>query len=337
MAGWPRSQTILTIAVWLHGTIGLHYWLRLRPGYAPFGPGSWSWRHCCRSWPWRASSAPGARRRGCARKTAGLHRSCRGPALAERRPARAWVDARASGSCAASSCWSGDPGTAVAAGLAAPPQCPPGLSGWAARSVPRGLTILEASRVAGMPHAAVCGGGRAARPVGSASAMVPNGWHRPTSRSGACWRDRRRRTRLACQTPDRGPRLWTPLMPATAGHGRRAPAPCPGPRGRAGDRSCSRSARLHRPVRGPAALRHGLHPQPVLQGDGRGDRGAGGDKFIGDGIMALFGLESDAAGVAGGARSGARHGPGAGPCSTAILRSSSRSRCAWASACIWAR
>ena len=38
---WPGlilNQTILMLLVWLHGMIGLHFWLRLKPGYAPFKP-----------------------------------------------------------------------------------------------------------------------------------------------------------------------------------------------------------------------------------------------------------------------------------------------------------
>ena len=61
------------------------------------------------------------------------------------------------------------------------------------------------------------------------------------------------------------------------------------------------------------------------------------DKFIGDGIMALFGLETGPEPAARAALAAARaHGRGPGPSSTSSWRSSSTSRCAWASACIWA-
>ena len=108
---WPggaRSQTILTIAVWLHGTIGLHYWLRLRPGYAPFRP----WLLVLATLlPVLALAGFVSAGREVARLRAGdppgLARSCRGPALAGRRPAASLgLRARAAGSCAASSCWS---------------------------------------------------------------------------------------------------------------------------------------------------------------------------------------------------------------------------------------
>jgi adenylate cyclase len=38
---WPDgalSQSMLTVLVWLHGIIGLHFWLRLRPWYAALQP-----------------------------------------------------------------------------------------------------------------------------------------------------------------------------------------------------------------------------------------------------------------------------------------------------------
>lgn len=60
---WPGlilNQTILMLLVWLHGMIGLHFWLRLKPGYAPFKPllfalallvpvlASWGWTDAAR-------------------------------------------------------------------------------------------------------------------------------------------------------------------------------------------------------------------------------------------------------------------------------------------------
>lgn len=38
---WPGlvfNQTLLMLLVWLHGMIGLHFWLRPKPGYGPFKP-----------------------------------------------------------------------------------------------------------------------------------------------------------------------------------------------------------------------------------------------------------------------------------------------------------
>ena len=49
---WPggtASQTVLTLLVWLHGAIGLHQRLRLRPGYRRLQP--WLWAPpCCQRW-----------------------------------------------------------------------------------------------------------------------------------------------------------------------------------------------------------------------------------------------------------------------------------------------
>ena len=51
---WPDGaarQSLLLIIVWLHGCIGLHFWLRLKPWYqAVRGRCCWRSRCCCRRW-----------------------------------------------------------------------------------------------------------------------------------------------------------------------------------------------------------------------------------------------------------------------------------------------
>ena len=238
---WPggaRSQTILTIAVWLHGTIGLHYWLRLRPGYAPF-----------RAWLLvLATLLP-------VLALAGFISAGREVARLRASDPQAFID------LAAAQHWPGDD---LRQAWAHAPE------GWIVRgfvmlvlailvlrslrwlwlrrrnvrldypggrrvSVPRGLTILEASRVAGMPHAAVCGGrGRCStcrvRVGQGAERLAPPDLaeRRVLARIGAP-----ADVRLACQARLTADLALTPLMPATAGPAD-ARAPCLGHWGSSG-------------------------------------------------------------------------------------------------------
>ena len=98
--------------------------------------------------------------------------------------------------------------------------------------VPRGFSVLEASRSAGVPHASVCGG-RArcstcrVRVVGTAGALPP-----PSAgeRAVLARSDVRGAVRLACQLRPTGDIAVVPLLPAgSASIGRRPPAtPWPG-------------------------------------------------------------------------------------------------------------
>ena len=100
--------------------------------------------------------------------------------------------------------------------------------------------------------------------------------------------------RLACQLRPHGDLRVTPLLPATAqardGFRR------PGYLQRAEERSqsCSRDLAPSPALRTEAALRPRVPPEPLFSEMGHAVEAAGGriDKFIGDGVMALFGLDS---------------------------------------------
>ena len=220
LAGGRGSQTILMLVVWLHGTIGLHVaapaaglsasGLALVVGDAPAGPGV------------------GRLRQRRARGLLGLR------AL----DPQAW--AAAGGRAALAEATFREPGSAPRAldraRLLRPGRAVLVLRAlrwlWLRRrnvrltypgrrevSVPRGLTILEASRLTGIPHAAVCGGrGRCSTcrvrvGQGARTAAPP----RPR-RSGASWRGSR--PPRTCGWPARSrptaDLAVTPLMPATA-------------------------------------------------------------------------------------------------------------------------
>jgi adenylate cyclase len=163
-----------------------------------------------------------------------------------------------------------------------------------------GTSVLEASRLAGIPHAHVCGGrGRCStcriRVRGELGSSDPPGpvEERVLRRIGAT-----ANIRLACQLRPKGPVEVTPLLPpfALAADGRRRVDVVQG--------SEREIAILFADIRGFTALSEGRLPYDVVfilnryfATVGRAVETAGGriDKFIGDGAMALFGIESGAA------------------------------------------
>ena len=162
-----------------------------------------------------------------------------------------------------------------------------------------GTSVLEASRLAGIPHASVCGGrGRCStcrvRVRGDIRSIDPPAEDelRVLRRIGATCN-----IRLACQLRPRGAVEVTPLLPpfAHAADGRRRVDFAQG-------RECE-IAIMFVDIRGFTALSEGRLPYDVVfvlnryfAAMGRAVEAAGGrvDKFIGDGVMALFGIERGA-------------------------------------------
>ena len=160
-----------------------------------------------------------------------------------------------------------------------------------------GTSVLEASRIADIPHASVCGGrGRCStcrvRVRGERNSIDPPSADemRVLRRIGA-----RPNIRLACMLRPRGTVEVTPLLPplALAADGRRRVDFVQG--------SEREIAILFADIRGFTALAEGRLPYDVVfvlnryfSAMGRAIESAGGrvDKFIGDGVMALFGIES---------------------------------------------
>ena len=160
-----------------------------------------------------------------------------------------------------------------------------------------GTTVLEASRLAGVPHAHVCGGhGRCStcriRVRGEIGSIDPPGEDelRVLRRIGATGN-----VRLACQLRPRRAVEVTPLLPpfAQAIDGSRRVDFVQG--------SERELAILFVDIRGFTSLAEGRLPYDVVfilnryfAAMGRAVEAAGGlvDKFIGDGVMALFGIRS---------------------------------------------
>src|SRR5438132_9670657 len=174
-----------------------------------------------------------------------------------------------------------------------------------------GTSVLEASRLTGIPHASVCGGrGRCStcriRVRGEIHSIDPPAEDelRVLRRIGAT-----SNVRLACQLRPHGAVEVTPLLPpfAQAGDGRRRVDFAQG--------SEREIAILFADIRGFTALSEGRLPYDVVfvlnryfAAIGLAVEAAGGrvDKFIGDGVMALFGIERDAQAACREALAGAR-------------------------------
>jgi adenylate cyclase len=167
-------------------------------------------------------------------------------------------------------------------------------------SQPTGLSILEMSRISGIPHASVCGGrGRCStcrvRISGEAHLRLP-----PPSAEEAKVLARVGapvNVRLACQLhPPPGRYRVTPLLPATAGP---VEAYRRLPQAHGGERYV---AILFADLRGFTSISEGKLPYDVVfllnryfRATGQAVEAAGGrlDKFIGDGVMAIFGLNTE--------------------------------------------
>ena len=162
--------------------------------------------------------------------------------------------------------------------------------------VMRGTSVLEASRLANIPHASVCGGrGRCStcriRVRGEEGALDPPG----DSELRVLRRIRATaNVRLACMLRPKGAIVATPLLPpfAAAADGRRLADIAQG--------SEREIAIMFVDIRGFTALSEGRLPYDVVfvlnryfAAVGQAIETAGGrvDKFIGDGVMALFGIE----------------------------------------------
>jgi adenylate cyclase len=166
-------------------------------------------------------------------------------------------------------------------------------------AAPAGLSVLEMSRMGGIPHASVCGGrGRCStcrvRVGGPDRGLLPPPSpeeQKVLTRVGAP-----ENVRLACQLrPPPGRYRMTPLLPPSAGP---VEAYRRQPQAHGGERYV---AILFCDIRGFTSISEGKLPYDVVfllnryfRATGHAVQAAGGrlDKFIGDGVMAIFGLDS---------------------------------------------
>lgn len=299
---WPHGAgalAIMALLVWVHGTIGLHCWWRLRPAYRRLQP----WLLMVATLlPVLALAGMVSAGREMAARRALDPAGWNALAVAQRWPSDAerafWVEGPAE--------WIVRGFAVVVAALALAwmirwvwlrrRNIRLTYPGGRAFSVARGATILEASRLGGIPHASVCGGhGRCS----TCRVRIGKGRERLAPPSAEERRVLRRigaapDVRLACQTRLVADLAVTPLMPAsTTTTGVLSPMlPSLGV-----ERDV---AVLFADLRGFTSLSEGRLPYDTVfilnryfTAMGGAIERAGGvvDKFIGDGIMALFGVD----------------------------------------------
>ena len=304
VGGWTAilRQFSLPLIVWLHACIGLHFVWRLRPWYREWLPVLYAF----------ALIVPIAGIGGAGIALRDVADLAQRPDFLAELFARAQVptlDQIANLYAIADALQYGALGLLVALLLARPAR-----SLWERRagvvhlsygerrktSHATGLTILEMSRNAGIPHASVCGGrGRCStcrvRIGGEDRAKLPPASaeeQKVLSRVGAP-----DTVRLACQLrPPPGRYRVTPLLPASAGP---VEAYRRQPQAHGGERYV---AILFADIRGFTSISEGKLPYDVVfllnryfRATGQAIEAAGGrvDKFIGDGVMAIFGLSGD--------------------------------------------
>ena len=295
-------QVVAVLAAWTHGCIGMHFWLRLKPSWPVLRP-----------WLFAAALLLPAL------SLAGVASGLRETAL--RAEAEGWVATRlrelnAPGPEAAAelsrmtdlvlASWAGGILLALAARqVRALRQRRAGrvrvsYPGGRVVEVERGLSVLEASHLGGIQHASVCGGrGRCSTCRvrvwrGASEQPQPS----PEEASVLARIGAPAQTRLACQLRPAADLAVVPLLPPNASmrEARR--------RGAGAAQGQEREiAVLFADLRGFSMLSEHRLPYDVVfllnryfEAMGRAIEAAGGhvDKFVGDGVMALFGASGDA-------------------------------------------
>ncbi len=302
--GWPGivRQFSLPLVVWMHGCIGLHFALRLKPWYRDWLPLLYG----------LALLIPAASLAGAAVALRDVAELAQRPGFLE----MLFQQARVPGPAQIANLYSIASGLEYMAlallvgAIAARPL----RDLWERRAgvvrldyderrsvtQPAGLTVLEISRIAGIPHASVCGGrGRCStcrvRITGDDRHRLPPASPEEAkvlARIGAP-----ANVRLACQLhPPPGHYRVTPLLPAAAGP---VEAYRRQPQAHGGELYI---AVLFADIRGFTTISEGKLPYDVVfllnryfRATGQAVEAAGGrlDKFIGDGVMAIFGLNQD--------------------------------------------
>jgi adenylate cyclase len=290
-------QAVVLVVAWVHGAIGLHYWLRLKPWYATALPAVYA----------AALLVPVLALAGFVASGFTAMRLAEEPGFID-----AVLDnVRASPEATLFVARATTAGRAAAIGLVvlafalrwarlklARRRGLPRLTypdGRVAEVLP-GASVLETSRAAGIPHASVCGGrGRCSTcrirvGAGGAAAPPPSAEElRVLQRIGAP-----PNVRLACQLRPTADLEVVPLLAPAAGpqEGFRRPAWLAGQE--------REIAILFADLRGFTRLADARLPFDVVYvlnryftAMGQAVEEAGGrlDKFIGDGVMALFGVE----------------------------------------------
>ena len=301
---WPDGalrQSLLLLLVWLHGCIGVHFWLRLKPWYRSVSPLLLALAVLLPALSLIGFANGGREVRAIAAADPGwLAR------LAER---DGWPDP-------ATAAWvyeaerrvlTGFVGLLLAVFVARGVRTVVERSRGRIRvryphggmvAVSPGTSLLEASRAAGIPHAAVCGGrGRCStcrvRVTRGADRLPPPspGEARVLARIAAS-----EGIRLACQVRPTHDVAIMPLLPAAAGAAEGQIRVNPG-------QGIEREvAVLFGDLRAFTRMAEGRLPYDVVfvlnqyfkaMGLAIEQQGGRVDKFIGDGIMALFGLDHD--------------------------------------------
>ena len=289
-------QALTMVLAWTHACLGLHYWLRFRPWYPRLAAGLFA----------TALLLPAA-------ALAGFVAAGREVIALARTPG--WTDAlvretRPPGPAAAAALTREREGflEAYLVALVAVVVARGGRALWQRRhsvrigypggrsvTVPRGFTVLEASRAAGIPHASVCGGrGRCStcrvHVVRGLEGLPPprEAEQRVLARVAAA-----RDVRLACQTrPLRDLEVAPLLAPSVAA---RATLTADVRQGRE-----SEIAVLFADLRGFTRMAEHKLPYDVVfllnryfEAVGAAITAAGGvtNQFTGDGVMALFGID----------------------------------------------
>lgn len=301
---WTQTaiQFSLPLAVWLHACIGLHFAWRLRPWYQTWLPVLYA----------VALLVPAASLAGAAIALRDVAELAKTPGFLADLFQRVNVPSNAD--VATLHQISDVLQTAALALLLAVLAARPLRDFWQRRAgevcldygerrittQPTGLTILEMSRLAGIPHASVCGGrGRCStcrvRIGGPDRAKLP-----PPSVDEQKVLQRVSapdNVRLACQVhPPPGRYQVTTLLPPSAGP---VEAYRRQPQAHGGERYV---AILFADIRGFTTISEGKLPYDVVfllnryfRATGQAIEAAGGrlDKFIGDGVMAIFGLAAE--------------------------------------------